>query len=221
MRLSLILCTLLSLSVLSVLATPPDVQIIDNFNAGLNEGWEVNEFNGQTEYTVIDLVGEKVLMAKSSGTASALIFHKKYSLSDYPILSWRWKVENILDKGDAHTKNGDDYAVRVFVVFPHWILPMTRSINYIWANKLPQGSIFRNIHVPNATMLAVQSGPENIGRWMSESRNVRKDYQRIFGEEPPAVGAIAIMTDTDDTGETALGWYDDIRIEKDSSPHIK
>lgn len=205
---------LLSLPVFSVFAATPDVQIIDNFNAGLDEVWEVKEFNGQTEYTVIDLVGEKVLMARSSGTASALIFHEKYSLSDYPILSWRWKVENILDKGDAHTKNGDDYAVRIFVIFPHWFFPMTRSINYIWANKLPQGSIFPNIHVPSAVMLAVQSGPENIGRWMSESRNVREDYRRIFGEEPPAVGAIAIMTDTDDTGETAVGWYDDVRIEK-------
>lgn len=36
----------------------------------------------------------------------------------------------------------------------------------------------------------------------------------LFGEEPPLAGGIAIMTDTDNTGESATAYYDDIRIEK-------
>lgn len=35
-----------------------------------------------------------------------------------------------------------------------------------------------------------------------------------FGEEPPQVEGIAIMTDTDNTGESAIAYYDDIKIEK-------
>jgi hypothetical protein len=42
-------------------------------------------------------------------------------------------------------------------------------------------------------------------------RNLLDDYRQAFGEEPPNVGAIAIMTDTDNTGETAVAWYGDIR----------
>ncbi len=40
-----------------------------------------------------------------------------------------------------------------------------------------------------------------------------KTIAAFFGEEPPMVGAIAIMTDTDNTKGSALSWYDDIRIE--------
>jgi hypothetical protein len=62
-------------------------------------------------------------------------------------------------------------------------------------------------------MVAVESGTERVGEWLVERRNVLADYRRLFGEEPPAVGAIAIMTDTDNTGASAEAWYDDLQIE--------
>lgn len=214
-RLMLSCCLFLLFQVSSVFAEDTAVQVIDDFNVGLSPQWQSKEFKGQTRYVITDQEGERVLSAQSDGAASALVFNKEYSLSDYPVLSWRWKVKNILDKGDARIKGGDDYAARLYVVFPHWFFPMTRSVNYIWANKLPKGSTLPSLYAANSVMVAVQSGPENIGRWVTERRNVREDFRRIFGEEPPAVGAIVIMTDTDNTGETALAWYDDVRIEKE------
>ena len=59
-------------------------------------------------------------------------------------------------------------------------------------------------------MIAVQSGTDHIGRWMMQSRDVRADYRRLFGEEPGRVDAVAIMTDTDNTGAAATAWYGDI-----------
>jgi hypothetical protein len=61
-------------------------------------------------------------------------------------------------------------------------------------------------------MIAVESGPEKAGAWQTETRNIYEDYRRSFGEAPPRVGAVAIMTDTDNTGEDALAWYGAIRI---------
>jgi hypothetical protein len=63
-------------------------------------------------------------------------------------------------------------------------------------------------------MVAVESGAERTGAWVDERRNVLEDYRAIFGEEPPSVGAVAIMTDTDNTGESALACYDDIVISR-------
>jgi hypothetical protein len=189
--------------------------VIDDFEDDLRPEWEVKEFKGRTVYLVAhDDDGSHVLKAESRDAASGLIFKMKYSLRDYPILAWRWKVANILDKGDETKKEGDDYPARVYVVFPHWFFPKTKSINYIWANKLPKGQHVPNPFTGNAVMVAVQSGRENVGRWISERRNVYEDYRRLFGEEPPMVGAIAIMTDTDNTGGSATAWYDDIRIER-------
>jgi hypothetical protein len=189
--------------------------VIDDFEDDLRPEWEVKEFKGRTVYLVAhDDDGSHVLKAESRDAASGLIFKLEYSLRDYPILAWRWKVANILDKGDETKKTGDDYPARVYVVFPHWFFPKTKSINYIWANKLPKGQHVPNPFTGNAVMVAVQSGRGNVGRWISERRNVYEDYRRLFGEEPPMVGAIAIMTDTDNTGGSATAWYDDIRIER-------
>ncbi|MCL5884091.1 MAG: DUF3047 domain-containing protein [Deltaproteobacteria bacterium] len=54
----------------------------------------------------------------------------------YPRLSWSWKIVRTIGKGDERTKAGDDYAARVYVVFPSVLFWKTRAVNYIWANRL-------------------------------------------------------------------------------------
>jgi len=190
-----------------------DTFVLDDFDAGLSPQWQSEKFKGLTDYQVVELAGEKFLRAECAVTASALVLNKKYLLRAYPYLSWRWKIAHILAAGDAHYKARDDYAARIYVVFPHWFFPKTRSINYIWANRLAKGSLFASKYAANSVMMAVQSGDEKVGQWVRERQNVYEDYWRIFGEEPPPVGAIAIMTDGDDTGGHALAWYDDLRLE--------
>ncbi|MBW6512887.1 MAG: DUF3047 domain-containing protein [Desulfuromonadaceae bacterium] len=203
---------LISFSVVPVLGAGSIV--VDDFEHGLNPAWEETRFKGETIYTVVAEGGGKVLRAVSNGTASGLALKKTYRLQDYPLLTWRWKVDNIIRSGDATRQSGDDYAARIYVVFPHWFFPRTRTINYIWANKLPQGETLPNSFTRNAMMIAVESGAARVGEWITERVDVYADYRRIFGEEPPAVGAIALMTDTDNTGERAVACYDDIRIEQ-------
>jgi hypothetical protein len=193
----------------AVQATPDTIRIGSFAETGL-EGWSTKIFNGKTEYRIVQDTGQQVLQASSHGTASGLVFETAFDPRDYPILSWRWKVSNIIVKGDSRTKAGDDYAARVYVVFPHWLFLKTKSLNYIWANHLPKETIQANAYTGNAMMIAVESGSENVGKWQTVHRNIVADYRRAFGEDPPQVGAIAIMTDTDNTGESATAWYGDI-----------
>lgn len=65
-------------------------------------------------------------------------------------------------------------------------------------------------------MIAVKSGSVHVGQWVVERRDILKDYRRIFGQDPPKAGAIAIMTDTDNTGEKAVAYYGPMRILPDS-----
>jgi hypothetical protein len=196
----------------SAVATDREL-LIDDFENGLRPEWKEKVFKGRTEYRVVSEGAGHVLRAESHGTASGLILEKEIDLKEFPVLSWRWKVENILEKGDARRKEGDDYAARIYVIFPHWFFPRTRSINYIWANKLPKGAIVPNPFTSNAVMVAVESGEEKVGEWAAESRDVRADYRAIFGEDPPMAGAVAVMTDTDNTGGSAVAWYDDIELK--------
>jgi hypothetical protein len=43
---------------------------------------------------------------------------------------------------------------------------------------------------------------------------VLEDYRKAFGAEPPLMAGIAIMTDADNTEESATAWYGDIRFKK-------
>jgi hypothetical protein len=191
-----------------------EVLRIDDFEQGLSPRWEQKSFRGQTNYQVVSEGTGKVLHARSQGAASGLFFTREYRLQDYPLLSWRWKVKGIIPGGDETKKSTDDYAARVYVIFPHWFFPKTRTISYIWGNKLAQGATLPSPYTGNARMVAVESGTEKVGEWIVERRNVLEDYRRLFREEPPKVGAIAIMTDTDNTGASAEAWYDDLQIEK-------
>jgi hypothetical protein len=191
--------------------------LLDDYKGGLNSKWVQKSFKGKTRYEVTREDNELAVKATSSSSASALYYKVRYDVKDFPLLTWRWKIDHVLSKGSALHKDSDDFAARVYVVFPSWVFWKTKAVNYIWANKLPQGKAVPNAFTANAVMIAVESGPERTGKWVEEEVNVLEDYRGHFGEDPPRVGAIAIMTDTDNTGERATAWYGPIRILSGSS----
>lgn len=177
-------------------------------------GWEVKTFKGNTDYRLVEKEGRQVLQAKARGTASGLVRKITFDPHEYRYLRWSWKIESPVAGGDARIKKGDDYAARVYVVFPGRFFWQTRALNYVWANRLPQGDFIPNAFTANARLLAVQSGGAKAGQWIDEQRDLVADYRRLFGEEPPMAGALAIMTDADNTGATAIAWYGDIILSK-------
>lgn len=199
--------------------------------------WKALVFPGiarHTKYVVEGHDRDFYLRAVSESSASALYRDLDLNLGEFPVLSWRWKIKGILQKGDARTKSGDDYAARLYVTFAFdeseaGLLERTRheagerlfgqslpgsTINYIWANRLKKGSFIFNSYSERSMMIAVESGDEKSGIWVTEERNVYEDYLKAFGRKPPPVTGIAIMTDSDNTGGSATGYYDDIYFTK-------
>jgi uncharacterized membrane protein YdjX (TVP38/TMEM64 family) len=196
-------------------------------------GWEALTFRRiprTTRYRVVREGDGFVLRADSEAAASGLYRPLDVDLHAYPVLTWRWKVANVLVKADARRREGDDYPARVYVAFRwdpetasawerarygayrlfHGRYPPASAINYVWDNRLPPGTTLDNAYTGRAKMVVVRSGPAEVGRWLGERRDVLDDYRRLFGGEPPRVAGIALMTDTDDTGERAVAWYDAI-----------
>jgi hypothetical protein len=66
-------------------------------------------------------------------------------------------------------------------------------------------------------MIAAESGDGQVGKWVNEERNYYLDYKRIFGEEPPKLRAVAVMTDTDDTQDESTAWYGDIFLARSNA----
>ena len=203
------------------------------------DGWKPLTFPKIPQHTRYDLVkdGDRVAVkaasqASSSGYTKEILIDPK----EYPIIQWQWKVSNVLKGGDVSKQTGDDYPARIYVTFQYdsakvslfgkakyeaakliyGQYPPLGAINYIWESRAPLGTIVKNPYTDQVQMIVVESGPAKLNTWITEERNVYEDYKRAFGEEPPMISGIAIMSDTDNTGESAEAYYGDIVLKKRS-----
>lgn len=185
--------------------------IVGNFSTNNLSGWEEKEFEGKTTYRLTHLDGRNVLHASSSNAASGLFKKVDIDLNKIPVIHWSWKVKNTLKSLNEREKSGDDFAARIYIVFSDgpffW---QTKTLNYVWANQSQLGEHWPNPYTSNAQMLAVQPGDNNTGQWHIESRNVLDDIQKVFGKKVSDIDAIAIMSDTDQTGASTQAWFGDI-----------
>lgn len=183
-----------------------------------------------TQYSLVKDNGVTVVKAVSDNAASGIIRKITIDPEKYPIIEWRWKVSNVYAKGDVTQKSGDDFPARLYIAFQkksdkmslwekavdktikiiYGITPPTDAITYIWANKAPVGSINANPFTDRVQMIAVESGNAGKNTWMTEKRNIYKDYIKCFGQPPPMISGIAIMTDSDNTHESTVAYYGDI-----------
>jgi hypothetical protein len=201
--------------------------------AGPPSGWKPLTFRNierHTRYSLVRDAGTTVLRADSEASASGLVREQTIDLKEFPIIEWRWRVGNVLSKADVKTRAGDDYPVRLYITFAHDAnsisladraaraiygqLPPRAAINYIWDTRAPVGTIVPNAYTDRVRMIVVESGSARVGEWITYRRNLAEDFRKAFGYEPPLVSGIAVMTDTDNTGESATAFYGDIFLRR-------
>lgn len=207
--------TLFFLAVVSLLSTSfaaDDHIVISRFAEKDLSGWQAKEFDGWTEYLIVeDEAQGAVLKATSAGAASGLIKEQQIDLTATPYLKWSWKVESLPEVEDEKTKAGDDYGARVYVIFQtgpfFW---NTRALNYVWNSTYPVGEAWPNAFTDKAWVLALRSDGPEVGLWVQETRNVKEDIRRCFGLDIDTLQGIAIMTDADNSGGKAAAYYGDL-----------
>jgi hypothetical protein len=185
--------------------------MVGRFSNGDLSSWQKKSFKGETRYTFDDTSGQRALLANSQGAASGLYREIQVDLNRTPWLNWSWRVDKVLQGIDERDKTGDDYPARVYVVVSggsaFW---KTRSLVYVWSSQQPLGATWNNAFTDNARVMALRSGTQDAGRWVSEKRDIRADFQRLFGDTIDTIAAVALMTDTDNSGQQATAWYGDI-----------
>ena len=175
--------------------------------------WTEKRFVGRTVYETVTLGGNDVLRATSVGSASGLFRKIRDDLDSTPFLNWRWRVEAALQGSDERTRAGDDFAARVYVVSNHPVLPwLGRAVNYVWSGSQPVGRAWPNPRSRFVRQMALRSGNGDSRRWVGERRDVRADFREFFGKDLRSVDAVAIMTDTDNAGGSAVAHYGEIRF---------
>jgi len=208
---SMIILTLLFFCV-SAWAMGPEVITIGDFSAGRLKGWQVKKFKDESLYHLTEVSGMQVLRAHSHASASGLFKKVRIDLEKYPFLNWRWRIENRLTGLDEQKKTGDDYGARIYVVvsggLKFW---NTRTLNYVWADTSPAGHVWPNAFAgKNAMMLALRSRRDAVATWYTEKRNIYQDFKQVFGKSVRYIDAIALMTDTDNSGGLVTAYYGDI-----------
>ena len=228
-----LLTFLLLFTMITAAAGDNDIFFRENFND--LENWKAMNFPKIKKHSIysIERQGEgSYLKTESSASASAIVFNKTYNVFDYPRVKWRWKVNNVYKKGNAVEKSGDDYPIRIFIMFKYdpdkatfkekityglakliyGVDPPYSSLNYIWESRKHDADIITNTYASQSKMILLQAGPENVGEWVEEDVDIIRDYRRAFGKDPPAIASIAIMNDSDDTGESSISYIDYIEV---------
>jgi hypothetical protein len=206
-----------------------DVKILFREHFPNLDNWEEFHFPAiasYSTYTVERENGTTYLRAGSNASASAIVHKSSFNVYEYPRARWRWKIQNIYTKGDARTKEGDDYPIRIYVMFEYrpehagiWTritygmakrlygqYPPHSSLSYVWANKEENFRILNSPYTDRAKMVLLEKGSARAGTWQDEEVDILADYRKAFGDGPPERARIAVMNDSDNTGENSISW---------------
>jgi len=209
----------------------------DQALGNLPGGWKPLTFENiprHTQYSIVHDESETAVRARAEAAASGLIRDIRIDPRAYPVITWRWKVANLIEHADVTRKDGDDYPARIYVIFrddneelgfwektksfffrlAHGVDPPTGALNYVWDTRAPVGTSLPNAYTARVHMIVVASGAANLNRWMTIERDMVADFRAAFGRDPPPIVGVAIMTDTDNTGESATAWYGDIVFKR-------
>jgi hypothetical protein len=181
------------------------------------DGWEEKVFKGRVIYSVISDKTGSHLNAYSRKAASGILYWLKFNPQQEPMVSWKWKVVRFPDQAKVVSEESswlekDDYAARFYIIFPRFPFFRAQCLEYIWAKDLPLGTVLTNPAFKNLKVVVIESGETNLGKWVKVERNIFEDFQKYFDGKPGTAGAIAIMTDSDNSASTAEAQYNDIEV---------
>lgn len=206
---------------------------------GVPAGWREVRLGGidAPAYALERDGGVTVLRVRSVAAAGSIAHPLDLDASARPRISWRWKVDRVVEAADLERKSGDDFAARVyvFVDLPDSELPfMLRTklrlarlvygtqmpagaLCYVWDNRHAPGTMRPNPFAPTVRTVVLQSGTARAGTWVEESRDVEADFRAAFGYDAakpmPRITGVAVGNDTDQTREAATAWFGDLRVE--------
>ena len=188
-----------------------------NFNGdsigGLPKSWQTRGNAQRTVYQIqAEPDGNRYLAAESAGSDVQLGIEMESRPQEFPILSWRWRVNELPRGGDERNSGTLDSAASVYAVLGSRLFP--RVLKYVWSTSVPTGSSFKHPGSDRMAIIVVNSGAGSLGQWQQVSRDLVADFKAAFGSAPPTQIAIGVKTDSDSTRSSARADYDDIQLSR-------
>jgi hypothetical protein len=178
---------------------------------GIPPGWKGQNWGSPSyDLTVVEDEGRHVLRLKSHDDSSTIAkeVKGKIDLKETPILEWSWKSTVLPAGGNSCRKATDDQAGQIFVVWPRFPEAVrSRIIGYVWDTTQPVGTTCKSEKTGTVTYIVVRSGTAELGKWITERRNVREDFKKIYGDEPDNPGAVSLSIDSNDTHTSSEAFF--------------
>ena len=208
----------------AALAWAADVVVVEDWSSyavgtkGIPAGWQKQRWGSPSyDFVVQEDGGQKVLHLKSNGDSSTISkeIKGKVNLKETPVLEWSWKAVALPKGADSRQKDTDDEAAQLYVTWPRFPEAVrSRVIGYIWDTTAPAGAMHKSQKTGTVTYIVLRSGPAELGKWLTERRNVREDFKKAYGEEPDDPGIVSVGIDSDDVKGTAESYVGAIRFQK-------
>jgi hypothetical protein len=196
--------------------------------------WAHRTLPGKTpsEFRFVRVDGRDAVAVHSASAASMLRAPIRVAPAELGTLRFSWKVPALIEQADLALRDRADSPVRVILAFEgdrsrfsardaalaELVQTVTgepmpyATLMYVWCNRRPAETVIRNARTDRIRKLVVQSGRSGLGQWLDYERDVRADYERVFGEKPGALVGIAIMSDSDNTRSDTRAWYGPVRL---------
>lgn len=219
-------------------ASAADLPVVPPFSVtGGSTGWRhqpLPKVERANEFAVVAEEGRPALHVRSASSASSWVAPTAVDAQQLPFLRWRWKVSRSLASSDLRTRQGDDWAARVYVFFD---LPLERlslgdrlriqasralsgvevpaaALCYVWGRVQAAGAAAWNPYTDRVRMIVVDSGDAGALQWRAVSRDLRRDWQEAFDGPLPMISGVAVGADTDNTGDTVQAWFADLEFSR-------
>lgn len=181
-----------------------EIPIVPAHPPGLPRGWSLKEFVGAAELSVERVGPLAAIRLRSDRSAFAVYTDISLDVAQRPYLSWAWQVGRLPPGGDVRRKETDDQAAQLYVIFPRFpALVRSQVVGYVWDSTAPAGTLLASPSNAMVRIVVLRSGPERLGQWVVESRNVLEDYRRLFGEPPPKARRLSLFINSHHTGSVA------------------
>lgn len=176
--------------------------------------------------------GGHFLLMTSKGGASGLVLKDSFDVRTFPVLRWRWRVDEAIRQVDPSRKEGDDYPARVYVIFEYdengvglveglrrrayralqGEDPPHSGLNYVWTAGAAGGRSYPSPYTDRVRLVVLRGKEAPLGRWAEEAVDLLADYRKLFGGDPPRRARLALMTDSDNTGQSTRAAIDYIHV---------
>lgn len=190
----------------------------------------------QTLWRQTTIDGLLVIEATAESAASGLT--RKVDWPGDTRLEWRWQVSRSVKNGRLHTKSGDDFAARLYVIFdaPDEQLSFAdrarlaigrklfgkrlprAALCYVWSATDAVGTIAPNAYTDRVRMIVLDQGDAHAGAWREHRRDLAADYKAAFGyARTPRITGLSLMSDTDNTGDRVTARFAAL-VREDAAP---